>query len=277
MWKRLQEHDAEAPRYVDERRYLTVLCSIRYNEVVMHLFRPTPHIRNPTKSSLRECHKSAQKTIELWKELYEADRMSYSWVTIHSVCLSALTLLYCVWTSHDIAVSTQIDVFTTTMRDASMLLSAAGEYWIEARKSRNRLDALTSATVRWLVDKLRAENSPKPHGNKRRNAREKDRRASTTTSFSQDQQGMSDAYFQTHDHAAAPDQSVHMGLNHQINSQQDISNDFDTYISNQDLASFLGAPGLLGTDNNILMDGMFTDYQPMFEFGNGDNGISWSM
>lgn len=262
MWERLQECIERGPRFADERRYMTIICEIRYNEVAMHLFRPTPRIRAPSTNSLRQCYQSAEKTIRLWKELYEADRMSYSWVTIHSVCLSALTILYCIWMSSEISATVKIDAFTTIMRDASILLSATGEYWIEARRSRNRLDGLVNATVRWLIDRLTSyqrtdaqrrisEAQPQPQ----------DGLQATSSTFDANQNGSPGAVA----NQAAAGSGYGYG-NEGI---------FDTYISNQDLAAFVGAPDPFASDNTFLFDGMFSEYQPLFDFNGADMSVNF--
>lgn len=283
LWQRLQECNSNAPKFVDDRHYLTVVCSIRYHEIVMHLFRPTPHIRNPTKSSLLKCYDSAEKAIGLWKELYEADRMSYSWVTIHSVCLSALTILYCIWTSEDIAASTRIDAFTSTMCDASVLLSAAGEYWIEARRSRNRLDTLVSATVRWLTDRLNVRATPTVRQQRKRKGTNRSQRLPAQPGAGWDQRNLPALQPAAQSQDSTPvnnftllDQDPGDASSEQVHGYQPASAaGFNDYINSQDLASFLGAPDIFASDNNFLMDGMFTDYQPLFEFSNTDMGMAW--
>lgn len=234
---RLRDANRRMTQFTGHQRYLTITCSIKYHEVTMHLFRPTPRSRNPSTTHLRNCYESAQRSITLWKELYEMDRLSSSWTMIHSVCLSAITILYCIWTSSQIATDTRIDVLTNLMRDASVLLSAAGEHWVEARRSRACLDSLASATVRWLIDKLIGRQ---PHTH---------------------------VPLQSHTNRDASDIS-------QAQSQQQMTDDLpllDTYISNDDLAAFLGASDSMSNDNGYLMESMFVDYQPFFNFGSSEN------
>lgn len=274
MEKRLHQCHASAPKFQDDRRYLTVICSIRYHEMIMHLFRPTPHIRNPTESNLAKCHASAKRTIALWKEMYEANKMAYSWITIHSVCLSALTILYCIWTSQAVGESTRVDQFTTIMCDVSVLLSAAGEYWSEARRSRTRLDNLARATTRWLMDK-HASNS-----NIRSQRRMPDATMSSRSDTNQINHSAAQQRARSHNPTPMPDLTL------QDQSFGDVSYDqveqyplpnlgFDGYINDEDLASFLGAPNLLNTDSDFLMEGLFVDYQPLFQFNGADTNMGW--
>ena len=170
-----------------------------------------------------------------WKELYDSDQMSYSWVTIHSVCLSAITMLYCIWMVPETAAATKLDVLTSVMRAASNILSAAGEHWSEARRSRNKLDDLTAATVRWLMD-LRPNQRSRPRS----------RSQSQLPTFS-------------NSHSTVTE----------MQQFDDLSNlDFpgiDTYINAEDLAVFVGAPDPFATDLSLTMEGMFSQYQPVFD------------
>ena len=258
MWDRLKDCKQRSPKYQDDRHYLAIICEIRYTELAMHLFRPTPRIRSPGTSSLLKCYESAEKAIALWKELYEADRMSYSWMTIHSVCLSALTILYCIWTSPDIAATTQIDRFTSMMRDASVLLSAAGEYWVEARRSRSRLDGLASATVRWLISKMSSSNS--------REHEQQDSRYWQQALAQADSRDPNTALLSSDGERALPH-----GSDAEFSGYGTVGGEtLDMYIDNQDLAAFVGIPDLFANDSNFMIDSIFSDYQPLFNFMGAD-------
>lgn len=240
LHQRLQELLGELPTLIDENAHLDRICRIRYHELVMLLFRPTPRIRTPTKESLMYCHKSAGATIQLWKELYDSDRLSYSWITIHSLCLSAITLLYCIWTVPETTTTTKIDVLMRTMQTTSNILSVAGEHWNEARRSRNKLDELTAATIRWLID-LRS-----------------------TQQYQQNETGRSRS--QSQRPVTSNDGSV-------FDMERDSDNlpgfefpGLDTYINGDDLAVFVGAPDSFAADLSLTMEGMFSEYQPLFDF-----------
>lgn len=245
--ERLQACFDSAPKYTDARRYLSIICEIRYHEVNMHLFRPTPRIRAPKQSSLLACASSASATIFLWKELHKADRLAYSWTMVHSICLSALTILYGIWTSAVIARSTKIDSFMATMREASVLLSIVGEYWTEARRGRDRLDELVNATTRWLIDSLTTSQrvAPPTTSNISSGAGQDVRRDTTSSSLFYG------------DGVQQPSQTV---------ENNGFNESFSTYVNNDDLYNFLGASNSLFTDSDMLMDGLFVDYQPMFDF-----------
>lgn len=253
FWQRLQQQGRELPILKEEKEDMNVTCQLRYNEIVMLLFRPTPRIKSPNATCLKHCHKASENSIRLWHRLYELNRMSYSWMSIHRLCLAVVTMLYCIWTVTEIAAETQLDDFFTTMRISSNLLSAAGEHWPEARRSRQTLEELMSATVRWLLD-----TKSKSASRQRTPARDSSSRNRRPLEPSQVQPV----------NTFAP------------NAEQTLSGDrlpdftpeafdipgIDTYINVEDLANFVGAPSMFATDLSLTMDGMFSDFQPTFDF-----------
>lgn len=254
VWTRLQECFAASPKFTDERRHLSIICEIKYLEVSMHLFRPTPRIRSPTTPNLRICHQNAERSIVLWTELYKIDRLSYSWTMIHSVCLSALTILYCIWTCPEITRTVKIDTFMSIMRESSVLLSIAGEYWIEARRSRHQLDELVNATTRWLLDKLtsRSDEVDNTHRTAYSSPAPVNGRSSQDLNLDT---GIRDAQGQTAT---------------ELMSIETSGGVFDNYINNEDLLTFLGPPDPFMRDSESSFDGLFIDYQPLFDFSVGE-------
>lgn len=239
LFDRLQELQAQLPQFTEADAYLTTICQVRYLEVVMLLFRPSPRFRKPSKLALLECHQSAEAQIRLFKQMYDSDQMAYSWLSIHSVCLTAITLLYCVWSEPAIAATTKVDQLMDSMRAASNLLSAAGEHWPEARRSRDNLEQLASATVRWLLDFHTTQRPPTGYGQQ---------------------------------HVAGVD-PLRPPLAAVASQLPDLGDSFDwdfpsidSYLENDSLAMFVGAPNPLTADFSLTVDGMFSDYQPTFDF-----------
>lgn len=237
--ERLKMVSPEKLQFNDNTEHLTKLCRIRYHEIMMLLFRPTPRIRMPSREAFTKCYQSAELVIQLWKELYNSDRMSYPWTTIHSLCLSSITMLYCIWMVPEFAASVKIDDFTSTMRSSSNILSVAGEHWTDVRRSRNSLDDLTTATIRWLLD-IRLNKTSQ--------------NSDAAGNGISESQGIG---------TAAPQ-----------NLLPDNANDLpefdfpviDTYISGEDFALFVGAPDPFSNDFSLTMEGLFSEYQPLFDF-----------
>jgi len=140
------------PQLTGDRIYMTKLCEIKYHSLKTLLLGPSPAIPNPSIASLRSCYDSAIAGIRLYDQLYKQDLLVYSWVTVHSIFLSTITMLHCIWTVPDIAANIQIDNLVADLKAGSNVLSATGEHWSEAKRSRDVLDELSSATVKWVLE-----------------------------------------------------------------------------------------------------------------------------
>ncbi|ETN42544.1 uncharacterized protein HMPREF1541_01701 [Cyphellophora europaea CBS 101466] len=244
VYNRLRALHAEMPVLEADDAHMSTNCDIRYHEIAMLLFRPSPRFRKPSRDALLQCQQSAETQIGLFKRLYDADRLPFSWFDIHSICLSATTLLYCVWSEPAIAAATRIDGLIDSTRAASNILSAAGEHWTEARRSRDNLEALSSATVRWLLD-LHTKSRPL-------NGMSQLQQPSGASNPKQNRSGIAE-YSQLPDLGNATFDWDLPGV--------------DTYLNNDNLATFVGAPDPFTADFNLTIDGMFSEYQPTFDFG----------
>lgn len=225
IYNRLQEIELDMNRLIGRDQCDWRICMIQYHELVMLLFRPSPRIRKPDTAALRHCFRSAQESIQIWKELYDSNRLIYSWTMVHSLCLSAITMLYSIWMSPDIASEVKVDVLMATTNVASNLLTVAGEHWPEAKSSRDSLSSLSTATIRWLFE--RRLKAPAP-----------------TTEPSTELPEL-----ETSDPASY---------------EFDLPN-FDAFLDSENLATFLGAPDSFNTDFSVTVDGMFSDYHPLFD------------
>lgn len=149
---RLATWAEDIPQFSGERIYITKLCEIKYHGVITLLLRPSPAIPSPSVRSLRSCYDSAVASIRLYDQLYKQDLLVYTWVTVHSIFLSTITMLHCIWTVPEIAARIQIDSLIADLKAGSNVLSATGEHWSEAKRSRDVLDELSGATVRWILE-----------------------------------------------------------------------------------------------------------------------------
>ncbi|KAH0846682.1 Zn(II)2Cys6 transcription factor [Fonsecaea pedrosoi] len=154
QWKeeilnRLRRWKEEIPRHpaASERDYVNHICEIKYHELVMLVLRPNPVFQHPTKAALRECFASAMACSKLYYELYAANKLHYSWISVHSLFLCVITMFYCVWTPDGVADEVDVDTLMRALKTTSDVLSATGEYWPEARRSRDVLDRISAATM----------------------------------------------------------------------------------------------------------------------------------
>lgn len=144
----LAEWYANIPRQSNAQSdYGELLCKTQYHTMNMLLFLPTPGIPQPSPQSLRNCYRSSISAIKLFKELYSKDLLVYNWSTCHAVILHAFCLIYCVTTVAQLREETSAETLLTSIRAASDILSATGEYWAGAKKSRDLLNDLANRTL----------------------------------------------------------------------------------------------------------------------------------
>ncbi|GAB1206175.1 hypothetical protein APSETT445_004857 [Aspergillus pseudonomiae] len=147
---RLRQWREDIPRHPEAstRHYINLLSEIKYHELVMLVLRPNPRFQNPDKATLRECFASAMACSELYHQLYISNSLHYGWISVHSLFLCLMVMFYCVWTPHGIAEEADIDSLMRALKDSSDVLSAMGEYWPEAKRSRDVLNRVLMATIR---------------------------------------------------------------------------------------------------------------------------------
>ncbi|GKT99627.1 c6 transcription factor [Fusarium langsethiae] len=153
MLHQLDEWAGQIPSQNDHSAlYLRTTCHIRYHGLRMLLLRPSPGIPKPSNEALVQCHKSARESIQLFDQLYKKDLLVHNWTTFHGLVLSTITLLYCIKVVPGIARSTEIDVLMADLSISLSVLSATGEHWSGAKRSRDILDELGKSTIRHLND-----------------------------------------------------------------------------------------------------------------------------
>ena len=233
------------------------MCELQYHELMMLLLRPSPRIRIPSRQSLVTCHASATAAIKIWQDLYQADRLTYSWPAIHALSMTVTTLLYCIWTVDDIALSTKIDSFLGNMRTVSNVLSAAAEHWPEAKKSRDNLDELSNATIKWLLD------SDTRQAEMQRNVN-MDLPSSNNNPTSHLQRLPSSTISQP----IPPQQQHYSSINQaDLDGWPSTETGIDSYVDASDFATYMGAPDMYSNDVQSAIRGLFSDFQPTFNFG----------
>lgn len=153
MLRQLDEWASQIPGQDDTAAlYLRTTCQIRYHGLRMLLLRPSPGIPKPSNEALVQCHKSARESIQLFDQLYKKNLLVHSWSTFHGLVLSTITLLYCIKVVPEIARATEIDILLADLSISLSVLSATGEHWSGAKRSRDILDELGKSTIRHLRD-----------------------------------------------------------------------------------------------------------------------------
>ncbi|KAI1350776.1 fungal-specific transcription factor domain-containing protein [Xylaria sp. FL0043] len=154
---RLDQWAAAVPAARDTDDYSRTILLLRYHSVRMLLLRPSPNIPRPDQHALRHCYSSAEESIRLYNELYKKNLLVHNWITFHSTVLSTITMFYCILSVPSIATTLEIEDFMSNVRASLSVLSAVGEHYSGAKRSRDILDELAGPISRWLVKKRRVE------------------------------------------------------------------------------------------------------------------------
>ncbi|RTE78713.1 hypothetical protein BHE90_006768 [Fusarium euwallaceae] len=248
MLRQLDEWSSEIPVSPNEPSefYLRTTCQLRYHGLRMLLLRPSPAIPKPSNEALVQCHQSARESIKLFDSLYKKNLLVHSWVTFHTLVLSTITLLYCIKVVPDIARDTEIDVLMGDLSISLSVLSATGEHWSGAKRSRDILDELGRSTIRWLRDR----NGQFGVANTRGAEVEGPVVASTqTTSLTSLDVGLS-----------YPNTTLSMSHNDSMNTFS--GNAFEDFLMNDSFAEYFEATDSINVDT-IVRD-LFQDFIPTY-------------
>ncbi|KAH7023958.1 fungal-specific transcription factor domain-containing protein [Ilyonectria destructans] len=160
MLSQLDKWAEQIPGSMDEpsEQYLRMTCQMRYHGLRMLLLRPSPAIPKPSPEALTQCHKSACESLRLFDTLYRTNLLVHSWITFHSLVLSTITMLFCIKVVPEIARRTEVEVLMGDLSIALSVLSATGEHWSGAKRSRDILDKLGRSIIRWLRDMNNGRN-----------------------------------------------------------------------------------------------------------------------
>ncbi|KAI8628930.1 hypothetical protein F5Y19DRAFT_435600 [Xylariaceae sp. FL1651] len=155
--ERLDQWAADVPAARGTNDYTRTILLLRYHSMRMLLLRPSPNIPRPDQEALRNCYCSSEESIRLFHELYKKNLLVHNWITFHNIVLSTITMFYCIFLVPSVATTLEIDVFTSNVRASLSVLSAVGEHWSGAKRSRDILDELADPISRWLMEKRRGE------------------------------------------------------------------------------------------------------------------------
>lgn len=131
----LDEWIAQAPRY--QRPTMATFQSIdwfqiAYSHALLLLYRPSP--ANPVINSmaLQICADSAISLISSYSSLYAKNKITYTWIALHSLFMASITMLYTLCVSQDIRASTTKAVVRSNIVSCLALFEVMSEYWSRA-------------------------------------------------------------------------------------------------------------------------------------------------
>lgn len=276
MVSKLETWRSEIPHYSGDkartdRLFITILCEIKYHGLMTLLLRPSPGIPTPSRESLKLCYQHSVASIRLYDQLYKKDFMTYSWATVHAIFLATITMLYCIWSVPEVAAQIELEDLMADLKSGSNVLSATGEHWPEAKRSIPVLDGLSSATIRWIVD-FKTKHA--------RGAVPENLNVSTPLSLGENTSNNStrirfeDSSRQTTSFLPIENFGVRQEVEYDFPLAGDFASANNQYFGSDFYTSLFGDNSLVdqidfnnpSTVNN-MMQGLFTDIQPAYDFG----------
>lgn len=117
------------------------------------LHRPNPLVTHPTTESFRVCYDTSCKAIESIKALQREQKICVTWRWVHHLFLAGITLMYTLWHSHEVRVKTSVMDVMHAVQSCNITLTALAERFGGAVGCRDAFEKLSTATLRWLLEK----------------------------------------------------------------------------------------------------------------------------
>lgn len=125
---------------------------LKYHHCLMILHRPSPAIPRPSLESWRVCYDSAVKTILIHSDLHRFAKLANTWLTAHTVFVSGITFLYCLWVRPEIKNEATLAGFRKNAAACAALLRFLGRTWSVAADAVDKYERLVQMTVdSWQV------------------------------------------------------------------------------------------------------------------------------
>lgn len=120
---------------------------LKYHHCLQLLHRPSLAILRPSTESWKSCYDSAVATILLNSELHRFSKLSNSWLTAHTVFVSGITFLYCLWVKPQIKNETTLERFTSIADACTSLLVYLAKTWSVAADAVVKFERLANLTM----------------------------------------------------------------------------------------------------------------------------------
>ena len=127
------------------RASVRATLEMRYHQAVLLLYRPSPAFPICDSDALARCAASSRDLILLSDSQQRAGLLSRTFLHLHEIFLSGLTLLFCL--SKASPSSIPPNRYAPELRASSSILAALSETWPEARNARNILDRLVDTVL----------------------------------------------------------------------------------------------------------------------------------
>lgn len=132
---------------------------LKYHHCLMLLHRPSPAISQPSIDSWKTCYHSAVATVLINSDLHRFSKLSNSWLTAHTIFVSGITFLYCLWAKPEIKRETPHATFTSVAATCTTLLEYLGKTWSVAADVVAKFERLVSLTSSSWAAAQESQNS----------------------------------------------------------------------------------------------------------------------
>ncbi|PSN74071.1 hypothetical protein BS50DRAFT_566967 [Corynespora cassiicola Philippines] len=158
----LDEWISQSPRYANPTKTTfqsTDWFQIAYSHALLLLFRPSPASPIVDSEALQLCADSAISLISSYSSLYAKNKITYTWIALHSLFMASITMLYTLHASLEIRASTTKAVVKSNVASCLALFEVMTEYWPLAAHCHEIIEHLGSITIDLFASKTSETNS----------------------------------------------------------------------------------------------------------------------
>ena len=125
--------------------------NVIYNNAVLLLYRPGSLRQLLPPETFSISYNAATKLISSIKSLQREGRLDVLWKAVYDLFMAGLTIIYCVWQSDSVRAQNSVSKIISNLQSCSSTLSAMSASFAGASRSRDAFDALSTATLDWLL------------------------------------------------------------------------------------------------------------------------------
>lgn len=126
----------------------TEWIQIAYSQSLLLLYRPSPACPTASLSALQICAENAVNFVISYSSLYAKNKISYSWISLHSLFMASITMLYMLWVSPILRSSSRPALVSSNIKISLGLFEVMQETWPLAARCRDIVSKLGDATLR---------------------------------------------------------------------------------------------------------------------------------
>lgn len=120
---------------------------IAYSHALLLLYRPSPACPDAGLESLQICADAAISLISSYSSLYAKNKITYTWIALHSLFMASITMLYTWWVNPEIRKATSKRVAKSNIMSCLALFEVMADSWPLATRCYEIVDRLGTASV----------------------------------------------------------------------------------------------------------------------------------